>query len=126
MEYVSDEQIYDALEQSVAGETLTEIYRQLHRNLTMKDQGGAVARVEEVQVKRSESQPVKDKSQAPTFQHLCQWEVTGTVEHWGHLHRRRQAHEALFTVCATDGYWKIVHWELLDERLLDTSVTVRQ
>lgn len=126
MEYVSDEQIYDALEQSVAGETLTEIYRQLHRNLTMKDQGGAVARVEDVQVKRSESQPVKDKSQAPTFQHLCQWEVTGTVEHWGHLHRRRQAHEALFTVCATDGYWKIVHWELLDERLLDTSVTVRQ
>lgn len=124
MEYVSDEEIYDALEQSVAGETLTEIYRQLHRNLTMKDQGGAVARVEDVQVKRSE---LEQKSRHPqTFQHLCQWEVTGTVEHWGHLHRRRQAHEALFTVRAVDGYWKIVHWDLLDERLLDTSVTVRQ
>ena len=124
MQYSSDEQIYDALEQSVAGEMLTEVYRQLHRNLTMKDQGGAVARVHEVLVNRADRQLLDGPPQA--FQYRCQWEVTGTVEHWGHLHKRRQAHEAIFTVQAIDGFWKIVDWDLVDERLLETSVAVRE
>jgi hypothetical protein len=147
MQFSSDEQIYDALAKSVDGEMLTTVYRQLHRNLAMKDQGGAVARVDDVLVadaeivdarvtdaKAIDGRPSDEESQSRkshprwrrAFQYRCRWEVAGTVEHWGHLHKRRQAHKALFTVEATDGYWKIVDWDLIDEQLLESTVAVRE
>jgi hypothetical protein len=46
----------------------------------------------------------------------CRWRVTGTVEHWGHIHTRENEYEAVFTVSAQPDTWKITNYEVLDEQ----------
>ena len=49
------------------------------------------------------------------------WTALGTVGHWGHLHRRKNRYEAVVTLGAQDGVWKIVGLDLLDEQRIDQS-----
>lgn len=46
----TEERIYDALEQSVAGPLLEKLYLQIRQNLTVQEQGGAVSRIGEIQL----------------------------------------------------------------------------
>ena len=54
-DYRSESDIYDALAQSVAGDLLTDLYLKIKQGLVVQEQGGAVARVQEVKVTRSEA-----------------------------------------------------------------------
>ena len=45
----------------------------------------------------------------------------GTVGHWGHLHQRKNRYEAVITVTAEDGHWKIVGLDLRDEQRIDKA-----
>ena len=47
------------------------------------------------------------------------WSVTGSVGHWGHIHKRKNRYEAEFTVKPVDGVWKITGMEILEETRVD-------
>ena len=43
----------------------------------------------------------------------------GTVGHWGHVHTRKNLYDAIVTVEAVEGNWKITNLELLEEKRVD-------
>ncbi|MEJ2160069.1 MAG: hypothetical protein P8X53_06250 [Chromatiales bacterium] len=47
------------------------------------------------------------------------WTAQGTVGHWGHVHTRRNRYDAVVTVEAIDGAWKITGLDVLEEQRLD-------
>lgn len=114
-DYREEDRIYDTLEQSISGELLTDVYLETRRSLELENQGGARAKVKEVEVLSSESEPLAG---AAGFGALGTWNVAGSVGHWGHIHQRRNRYEARFTVEAIDGVWKITGLELLQEERL--------
>ena len=52
----------------------------------------------------------------PQIQLRCRWRVTGTVEHWGHIHTRENEYQAVLTVSARMDAWKITAYQVLDEQ----------
>ena len=99
-DYRSESDIYDALAKSVGGDLLTELYVQIRQGLEMQEQGGAVSRIREVRIVDGRKEPPKEtvSGDARAFAYRCTWTVSGTVEHWGHIHSRTNRHEAVFTV----------------------------
>jgi hypothetical protein len=99
-DYRSESDIYDALAKSADGDLLTELYVQIRQGLEMQEQGGAVSRIREVTIVDGRKEPAKETvSLDPrAFAYRCTWTVSGTVEHWGHIHSRTNRHEAVFTV----------------------------
>jgi hypothetical protein len=49
------------------------------------------------------------------------WTALGTVGHWRHARLRQNRYEAVVTVAARDGFWKIAGLELRDEQRIDPS-----
>ncbi len=114
-DYRDENRIYDALEKSAAGELLTDIYLETRRSLEIENQGGARAKVKEVEVLSAVHSPLDGEL---GFVTLATWNVSGSVGHWGHIHQRTNQYEARFTVQAIDGVWKITGLELLQEQRL--------
>jgi hypothetical protein len=115
--YRDESDTYDALAHSVDGDLLETLYVQIQKGLRMQEQGGAVARVQAVNL--VDSHLVASAMTAdglPRLQVQCRWRVTGTVEHWGHIHTRENEYEAVFTVSAQPDTWKITDYEVLDEQ----------
>jgi hypothetical protein len=89
--------------------------------LIVAEQGGAIARV--IAVK-----PLDGTLQVPgreSFKYMARWRVTGTVEHWGHIHLRENQYEALMTVSSTPSGWKIAAYELRDQKGIRMETTIR-
>ncbi|MHC4942053.1 MAG: hypothetical protein ACYTG7_03450 [Planctomycetota bacterium] len=107
--------IYDTLARSASGDLLTKIYLETRRSLELENQGGARARVKEVEVLDSET---SDLEEGAGFQSELTWNVMGSVGHWGHIHMRKNQYVALFTVRPEQGMWKISKLELLSEERL--------
>jgi hypothetical protein len=105
--------VYDMLARSVSGELLAETYLETRRALEIKNQGGARARVKEVEVAGASR---TNLSGGAGFVSTCTWNVTGSVAHWGHIHQRRNQYEAVLRVEPVDGAWKITGMELLSEQ----------
>jgi len=114
-DYRDESRIYDILEHSAAGELLTEIYLETRRSLEIENQGGARAKVNEVEMIESEH---SDLGGEVGFVSRSTWNVSGSVGHWGHIHQRKNQYEARVTVKAIDGAWKITNLELLQEERL--------
>lgn len=112
-DYREEGEVYDALEQSVSGDLLTEVYLQVQKALQLKNQGGASTKVKEVELIQSELKPAESG-----FATHCQWTVLGSVGHWGHIHERRNRYDAEIKIQAVDGVWKLTTMELLDEERL--------
>jgi hypothetical protein len=107
--------IYDILDRSVAGDLLTRIYLETRRSLELASQGGARAKVKEIELLKVAS---TDLGGERGFEARCTWNVAGSVGHWGHIHRRTNQYEAEFTVRPVDGRWKITDMEVLQEERL--------
>ena len=45
----------------------------------------------------------------------------GTVGHWGHVHTRQNLYDAIVTIEAVDGTWKITALEVIEENRIDPS-----
>ena len=103
--------IYDALEESTTGELLTEVYLETQRSLVLANQGGARAKVKEVEILDGDYSGVAGGG----FVSHVTWMVKGSVGHWGHIHQRVNQYEARITVEVVDGQWKITGMELLEE-----------
>ena len=111
-DYRDDSDVYDALAQSVDGSLLQKLYLQIKRSLLMAEQSGASCRVRQVILESCD--PASMPGKPDRF--LCRWRVTGTVEHWGHIHTRENEYEAFYRVGRRDGKWKITNLEVLNEK----------
>ena len=107
--------IYDGLARSIAGDLLTQAYLEMQRSLELRNQGGARVKVNDVEVIHCRPERLRD---GVGFVAECRWTVTGSVGHWGHIHRRRNQYDARLTIRAMDGGWKITEMELRSEERL--------
>ena len=118
-DFREEEQVYDILRRSVAGgpayrDLLTDIYLETRRGLELANQGGARAKVKEIELTDLEAEPGDDGG----FVATATWVVRGSVGHWGHLHERTNRYRAELDVRPVDGAWKIAELELLQEERL--------
>ena len=113
-DYQSESDVYDALEHSVTGALLEELFLKIQSGLRMQEQGGAIARVEKVGVR--EMTPLKaDQSDEAVVD--CTWSVTGTVEHWGHVHTRENEYSAFMAISLTPaGRGRITGFNVTNEK----------
>ncbi len=113
-DFREEEQVYDVLGRSVAGDLLTDIYLETRRGLELANQGGARAKVKEIELTELEA----ERGDGGGFVAQATWIVKGSVGHWGHLHERTNRYRAAFDVRPIDGAWKVAKLELLQEERL--------
>lgn len=111
-DYREESDIYDVLARSTEGELLTDVYLEMRKALELENQGGARARIQNVEVLSTDSTALDG---GPGFFTRCTWNVAGSVGHWGHMHTRRNQYQAELTIEAIDGQWKITGLELTSE-----------
>ena len=121
-DYRDEKVIYDALARSVRGELLAETYLKIHEGLLMQEQGGAIARVQLVEP--LETRVTNPKAGAYTAQ--VKWRVTGTVEHWGHIHTRINAYEAALGIRRDAGQWSITALDVARQERVGYYLKVRK
>jgi hypothetical protein len=112
-DFRDEETIYDTLAHSVTGDLLTETYLETRRGLELASQGGARAKVQEIEMLE-----VGSEREGAGFRATCTWNVAASVGHWGHIHQRRNQYVAEITVEPVDGVWKITSLELIEEQRL--------
>ena len=123
-DYDTEDAIYDALSQSVSGELLDEIYTEVYQSLILQDQGGAICKIENVEMLGSEMMaPDPDvENGGVEFKMSCRWVVKGLVEHWEHAHRRVNQYGAVYTLRRIGDSWRIHEVEMNEqERILENA-----
>jgi hypothetical protein len=110
-DFRDENDIYDVLAQSVDGDLLREVYLEMRRGLVLASQGGASAKVKEVELINLVAEPAKN--QGVTAE--ATWQVRASVGHWGHIHERRNEYRATLRLQPLDGAWKLIDVEILDE-----------
>ena len=76
----------------------------------MQEQGGAISDVKEVRI-------VSIEPAGESYSLLCTWNVTGTVEHWGHIHTRENQYSARIKLDSSEeGRGRISAFEVTDEK----------
>ncbi len=113
-DYRQEEQVYDILGRSVEGDLLEEIYLETRRGLELTNQGGARARVKEIELTEFSARSGENGA----FVARASWNVFGSVGHWGHIHSRSNRYEAELEIAPSDGIWKLSRLEILDEQRL--------
>ena len=116
-DFREEEDVYDKLALSVSGDLLTDIYLQNRRSMAIQQAGGAQAKIKEVAVEAASAARID--GDGLTYALDARWTALGSVGHWGHVHQRKNRYEAVVTVAARDGAWKIVGLELRDEQRID-------
>lgn len=113
-EFSDEGQIYDGLAQSVDGKLLRDLYLQLNDSLRIKEQGGAVANITAVNLLNGDLKNNEKyfSTVEPGFVYRCQWDLVGTIEHWGHIHERTNHYDATFDVQSIENEWKITSMKL--------------
>ena len=113
-EFSDEGQIYDGLSKSVDGKLLRELYLQLNDSLRIEEQGGAAANITDVNLIDGELRANEKyfSTVEPGFVYRCQWDLIGTIEHWGHVHERTNHYDATFDIQAIDNEWKITSMKL--------------
>ena len=84
-DYHKESEVYDALSKSVDGELLRKLYLDINKSLKVKEQGGAVSRVTEVNLLdgNKSTQWIDVDDSTPGFKYRSKWNLIGTIEHWG-------------------------------------------
>jgi hypothetical protein len=113
-DYRGEEIIYDVLEKSVSGELLTDIYLETQKSLELTNQGGARVKVKTTEVRNAELL-ARDGNQLTI---MSDWNVSGSVGHWGHVHQRSNGYRANLEISEIDGVWKLTGLEILEEQRL--------
>jgi hypothetical protein len=117
-DYEKESDIYDTLVQSVKGELLDRVYTEVYESLVMKEQGGAVAKVQSVSIREAVPEIPSDAN-ARFFRVDCRWRVTGQVGHWGHTHQRTNEYAALYTVEHGPEGWRIGDVRISDQHRVE-------
>ena len=116
----SEGEIYDALERSVSGPLLKDLYTQVYNSLVQAEQGGMLGIVTGVEPMDLEVQSIEvDEAGRARIDVLHRWRVEGTVYHWGHSHTRVHEYEAIYTLAGLDQGWRIVDQQMRQQRRVD-------
>jgi len=113
-DYRGEEVIYDVLEKSVSGELLTDIYLETQKGLELANQGGARVKVKTTEVNNAEL--INRDGNRLTI--VSDWNVSGSIGHWGHVHQRTNSYRANLEISEIDGAWKLTGLEILEEQRL--------
>ncbi|MEM9399760.1 MAG: hypothetical protein AAF984_06085 [Verrucomicrobiota bacterium] len=113
-DYREDSKVYDKLEESIGGDLLQTVYLQMKKALTLQAQGGMQVKVNVVELLNVEIEDTTSRG----FRARCQWNVAGSVGHWGHVHYRTNQYSAEVTAESSDGLWKLDELKILDEQRL--------
>jgi len=113
-DFRAEEDIYDVLEKSVEGDLLAEIYLETRRSLELANQGGARAKVKDIEVVDLSTRSGENGG----FVASATWNVGGSVGHWGHIHERKNRYQAELNIHPIDGVWKLTELEILQEERL--------
>lgn len=125
-ELEAEEEIYDGLAKSAHGDLLRDVYLQIRQGLIIQEQGGAVSDIRDVSLLELDPQTESREEILPNgFTYRCRWNVSGTVEHWGHIHERTNQYDALLTVEPVGKAWKVTHINLLDEQRVHAETRLR-
>ncbi len=103
-----EDAVYDELADCVRGELLETLYGEVTGGLVLEGQGGARARVEDLAIHAVEpgARASLDRGHAG-FDCRCRWTVSGTVEHWGHIHTRLNSYDAVFAIASGPHGWRM-------------------
>ena len=115
-----DGDVYDALATSVQGDLLRDLYLMVKRSLVMAEQGGSISHVERVELV-SVSAP--SGVNLPRMEAV--WRVTGTIEHWGHVHTRVNEYQATIGLGREQNAWKLESLEPSGERRVKFETRIR-
>ncbi len=118
-DFREEEDVYDKLAISVMGDLLADVYLENRRSFVVQAAGGAQAKVQEVNVRNASAERLDDSPLRYALR--GQWTAMGTVGHWGHVHTRQNLYDAIVTIEAVDGTWKITELEVIEENRIDPS-----
>jgi hypothetical protein len=126
LDFGSEDRVYDVLATSVDGPLLETLYLQLHQSLEIREQSGAVARIQSISYESGEEAPRSSTTLPwPGFEYRSTWTVAGTVEHWGHIHERQNRFEAAFTIEPRDNHWKITRMDIANQEQVAAKTRLR-
>lgn len=126
LDFGSEDRIYDVLATSVDGSLLEKLYLQLHQSLEMREQNGAIARIQAIKYDEGHQVPRAEMTVLwPGFEYRSTWTVAGTVEHWGHIHERQNRFDAVFTIEPRDGSWKITRMDIAGQKQIAAKTHLR-
>lgn len=110
--------IYDALAASVDGRLLDRIYAEIYEALVMREQGGGLAKVHELELLDAQllDGPPDGSRDPPRFRVRATWEVLSSLVHEGHEHVRLIEYEGIYTIALTEQGWRIVDDKILSQR----------
>jgi hypothetical protein len=118
-DFREEEDVYDKLAFSISGDLLTDIYLQNRKSFSIQKAGGAQAKIKSVEIEAATAERLDNGPLAYAIK--GRWAAQGTVGHWGHVHTRRNRYDAIVTVEAVDGTWKISDLEILEEERVDPA-----
>jgi len=113
-DFRGEDQIYDTLEHSVAGDLLARIYLETRKGLELANQGGARAKVKEIELLELSAEPADNGG----IMVDATWNVSGSIGHWGHIHQRRNQYRAELHIAPIEGTWKLLDLQILQEQRL--------
>ncbi len=112
----SREGIYDLLAASVDGPILDAMYADLYEGLILREEGGAIAQVEGVDVlERTFDAELTEQLGGAGFGVVWDWRVRGRVVHFAHEHKRVERLRARYSVRPGEGGWRIAGVEVLSQ-----------
>ena len=119
-DYGSEEEIYDALERSVSGPLLRDLYTQVYNSLVQAEQGGMLGIITGVDPMDLSVQSIAvGEDGRARIDVLHRWQFEGTVYHWGHRPTRVHAYQAPYTLAGLNEGWRIVDQQMRQQRRLD-------
>ena len=114
-DYRTEEAIYDRLAISATGDQLALIYLQHRSAMEIENRGGARASVDDVEI--LEIDDIRPWEGGLSLR--ASWMVSGSVNHFGHIHYRKNQYKALIQLASQDGALKIKEIEVeMEERVL--------
>jgi hypothetical protein len=118
-DFREEDDVYDKLALTVSGDLLADIYLQSRQSFAVQQAGGAQAKVQEVAIE--EAVATRRDDDGLGYDVRAKWTAMGTVGHWGHTHIRQNLYDALLTIEAVDGSWKIKGMQVLEESRIDPN-----
>jgi hypothetical protein len=108
-----EERVYDRLSVSSTGDQLTKIYLENRKSLEFENRSGARANVDRVDIIGINT---VSREEGQTYVVDTEWLVSGSVNHFGHTHYRRNQYHAYIHLSIVDDFWKIRDIELIEEK----------
>ncbi|MEE2844483.1 MAG: hypothetical protein VX761_08230 [Planctomycetota bacterium] len=116
-----DGEVFDALAVAVSPKLIRDIYLQIKRALIVAEQGSASLHVRDVTVQSVDI--VRGDGMQITMR--CRWQVTGTVEHWGHLHTRVDEFVGELTLSRERAGWMLDKFSVSEQKQQAIQTTLR-